>query len=157
MGGLKHCRKCGQYIGEKVTCPNCVSSQNNEDITVGHILGCLCFIVIGVIFIIIMFLPDFEEPEQVQVNWQDEDNSGEAYGHCEIWVKERLKSPSTADFPSLFLKDIEDFVKKDGTIYTVESYVDAQNSYGATIRSNFNCVVRQSGKNLWELQFIFIE
>ena len=53
-------------------------------------------------------------------------------------IKNYLKSPSTAEFPSRFFSDEWSFEYsyKDG-IATVSSYVDAQNSFGAMIRSPF--------------------
>ena len=55
-------------------------------------------------------------------------------------VKQRLKSPSTAEFPGrVWSKDQWNVFKKDGNIY-VESYVDAQNSFGATSRDYFQLI-----------------
>ncbi|MFA9195665.1 hypothetical protein AAGV33_14730 [Flavobacterium sp. FBOR7N2.3] len=50
----------------------------------------------------------------------------------QIEVEENLKSPSTADFPWV----IEPIKVNDST-YTVASYVDSQNGFGAMIRANF--------------------
>lgn len=53
-------------------------------------------------------------------------------------VKEELKAPSTAKFPW----DYESYVTDNGDgTYTVTSYVDAENSFGAKIRSKFRCIV----------------
>ena len=60
-----------------------------------------------------------------------------AYNYCKDWVKERLKTPSTANFPFTPLK----VIKEDGSYY-VYSYVDAQNSFGAEIRTKFICVTK---------------
>ncbi len=60
---------------------------------------------------------------------------------CKDFVKGRLKSPSTADFP-FFDKQVW---KTDGQKYTVKSYVDAQNSFGAMIRNNWTCEVEYLG------------
>lgn len=48
-------------------------------------------------------------------------------------VKNGLKSPSTAKFPS----SSNCSMKKNGKLLTVSGYVDAQNSFGAKIRSNW--------------------
>lgn len=78
-------------------------------------------------------------------NSQDATLSNDEKSH--IWieakyaVEEQLKSPSTADFPSVNKASIT----KSGTTYTVSSYVDAENSYGATIRTNFTVTVEKSG------------
>lgn len=61
----------------------------------------------------------------------------------EEFVPDYLKAPSTAEFSAVT-------VSSDGSRYTVRGKVDAQNSFGAQIRSDFSCVVHESGKN-WVL------
>jgi len=52
-------------------------------------------------------------------------------------IKNLLKSPSTADFPwDLGVNRI------DQETYKQESYVDSQNSFGATVRTNFVVIMR---------------
>lgn len=58
---------------------------------------------------------------------------------AENLIKDRLKSPSTADFPSRTWSDEWSVYKRDGHIY-IESYVDAQNAFGATVRDYFQVV-----------------
>lgn len=61
-------------------------------------------------------------------------------------VKANLKSPSTAEFPfSAVNSDVN--ITKSGNKYTVKSWVDAQNSFGATIRSNFTVTIEKNGNN----------
>lgn len=53
-------------------------------------------------------------------------------------IKKILKSPSTAKFAGGFLTPYEDWsFSKNGTTYTVSSYVVSQNGFGAMIRSRF--------------------
>lgn len=57
---------------------------------------------------------------------------------CEKFVTQRLKAPSTADFASM--RDLK--ISGDGNgPWSVEGYVDAQNSFGAKIRSRYTCSV----------------
>ena len=65
-----------------------------------------------------------------------------AASYCKDFVSGRLKSPSSASFP--FLPNSTSHVG-DG-VYEVHSYVDAQNSYGAVIRTSYTCRVRPNGK-----------
>jgi hypothetical protein len=61
-----------------------------------------------------------------------------AWAAAQMEVRLRLKSPSTAQFPHYS----PSFVSETGKgQYTVRSYVDAQNSFGATIRTRFLCVL----------------
>ncbi|MBE6619291.1 MAG: hypothetical protein E7626_05885 [Ruminococcaceae bacterium] len=58
-------------------------------------------------------------------------------------VSSILKSPSSAEFPNISNWSFGRLVA-DGTV-VVESYVDAQNSFGATVRSNFYLIYKITG------------
>lgn len=68
-------------------------------------------------------------------------DSKDSYGHdkfdafviAENAVKEKLKSPSTAQFCTT----TEATIGRNGNTWTVKGWVDAQNGYGATVRANF--------------------
>ncbi|MGB7621644.1 MAG: hypothetical protein WBN92_04775, partial [Terriglobia bacterium] len=61
---------------------------------------------------------------------------------CRETIKENLKSPSTADFPDFF-----DRVNSLGKgAFELYIDVDAQNGFGAKIRSNFTCEVQCSDR-----------
>jgi hypothetical protein len=77
--------------------------------------------------------------------WKEEDNGTMAYIQLRNHVKEQLKSPSTAKFPFF------DWVstKTENQTYFVKSYVDSQNSFGATVRTEFVGLVQQIGKYDW--------
>lgn len=64
------------------------------------------------------------------------DNSVEAQIACENRIKDALKSPSTADF--------NDDVTGSGP-YKVTGTVDSENSFGAMLRSDFQCTVKVTG------------
>ena len=90
--------------------------------------------------------------EQQQAQEAIEENAWElelaAHVMCQTFVKRRLKSPSTADFPG----GVAGTITERGTI-VVTSHVDSQNSFGAMIRTNYVCEVRPQdpkGKN-WTL------
>jgi hypothetical protein len=58
---------------------------------------------------------------------------------CESFTTDALKAPATAKFPEFNIRMLTEV--DDGT-YTVKSYVDAQNSFGALIRTDFVCHVK---------------
>lgn len=58
----------------------------------------------------------------------------------EDYVRKSLKAPSTAHFPNY---DEWNIYKKHGVIFA-ESYVDAQNSFGAVIRSRFKLTIKNN-------------
>jgi len=63
---------------------------------------------------------------------------------AKLFVKDRLKAPSTARFGTLTATE-----SYDGS-YLVSGYVDSQNSFGAMIRTYFSCTVEyDDGK--WKL------
>ena len=58
--------------------------------------------------------------------------------YCEQIINDILKSPSSAEYPGSFLNPFENWnMMKKNNLVTVASYVDAQNSFGATLRSQF--------------------
>jgi hypothetical protein len=73
-----------------------------------------------------------EEAEETRQNM--------AFIQCKDHVRARLKAPSTAKFP--FSEFSVSTVSP--LTYKVSSYVDAQNSFGAQIRSNYICTIKRS-------------
>lgn len=63
-----------------------------------------------------------------------EPNAREAKQICETAVERQLKAPSTAKFNSTF-----QYNPSDEHDYRVATTVDAQNSFGAMMRTEFNC------------------
>lgn len=65
---------------------------------------------------------------------------------CEQFVSDRLKAPATADYP--------DTLALGGpTNFTVRGVVDAENSFGAMIRSDFTCeLVYQPDRDSFRLE-----
>jgi hypothetical protein len=66
---------------------------------------------------------------------------------CEEFVDRQLKAPGTADYGSLS----EATVIFEDDVYTVDNYVDAENSFGAKLRSTFTCKVTYEGNDQWTL------
>ena|SRR5690554_5252414 len=52
-------------------------------------------------------------------------------------VKEKLKSPASAQFPP----SIEHVKIINDSLFEINSYVDAQNAFGASIRTKYKCIV----------------
>lgn len=59
---------------------------------------------------------------------------------CEQAVRERLKSPSSAEFPHEYPSEV-----RPGT-YRMRSHVDSQNGFGAMLRSTFDCEAVGAGR-----------
>ena len=69
-----------------------------------------------------------------------EHNSLYAYSFAEKNVKDMLKSPATAEFPSSSEQDQHTKYIGDNT-YEINSYVDSQNGFGAMMRTRFSCKI----------------
>ncbi|MEL0120915.1 MAG: hypothetical protein VXB01_18420, partial [Opitutae bacterium] len=80
------------------------------------------------------------------------DDKISAWVMAKDFVKERLKSPSTADFGGVF----SDYQDPDSVVtvlgggkYVVRAWVDSQNGFGATIRTRFVCKLEDMGNDRW--------
>lgn len=84
-------------------------------------------------------------------------DQGEAVGAwvvCQQFLEDRLVAPSTAEYPSGY----SDYTRSlGGGRFRVDAYVDAQNSFGAMIRTDFSCTVDYQGNDNWRLEELTIE
>jgi len=78
----------------------------------------------------------------------------DAWGMCREFVEESLKAPRTAKFPWGYSKFTTHL---GGGKYRVRAYVDAQNSFGALVRSDFDCTVQYAGEDRWRLENLAID
>jgi hypothetical protein len=76
----------------------------------------------------------------------------EIYYMAKKYVKNQLKAPSSAKFPSF--NDIS-VVDLGNNVYKVDAYVDAQNSFGTMVRSYYT-ITASNNSYTWTVQsFIF--
>lgn len=68
---------------------------------------------------------------------------------CQEKVKDILKSPSTAKFPNILNWGF----RREKNIVTISSYVDAQNGFGAEIRSTFQFTIDTSTNTIQSFVF----
>ena len=79
-----------------------------------------------------------EQEAQEKRNTISMSESIQVRDYCKKIINSVLKSPSTAEYPDSFLNPLNDWqMYKNNNLVTVKSYVDAQNSFGATLRNNF--------------------
>lgn len=64
------------------------------------------------------------------------------------FIKDTLKAPGTAKFSSFSESRVTYDASDDS--YFVRGWVDAQNSFGATLRSNYICTVRNTEGETWK-------
>jgi len=97
--------------------------------------------------------PTDEERAQAAAEDARIDNKGlHAATIIQRYVKKNLKAPRTAKFPWFE----EASYLGDGR-YQLISYVDAQNTFGALIRTRYYCIVKYDGSD-WSIEkFAFLE
>jgi len=71
-----------------------------------------------------------------------------AWVYMTEFVKQRLKSPGSADFPFGGYRHVTEL---GGKRYKVKSYVDSQNAFGAVVRTHFEGVIKKINGG-WELE-----
>ncbi|MVX36119.1 hypothetical protein [Myroides sp. LoEW2-1] len=139
---LINCSECNKEVSDKaLNCPKCgnpVSKDKKEN------KGCLRNILLALVFFIITIALLTQFP-----NKESEDRSVDhseilAFNYAMDCVKSQLKSPSSAIFANSNEK--KQSVTYNGSgVYVVRSWVDSQNSFGAMLRSNFECTVKFEG------------
>ena len=156
---LINCPECKKKISETVdSCPHCgykfssgetkeLKQKQNQNAIIG-------FIVLAVIiFVLIKLCSGGDRPES-NIPWDQEDHSLDAWVYTKIYVENALKSPRTAKFPW----DYSEFVTRNGTTYMINSYVDAENSFGAMIRTYYKATVKEVSEDNWTMiSFEFIK
>lgn len=78
------------------------------------------------------------------------------YSMAKEIIENSLKNPSSADFPSIVfsLQDIS--MQKKGDLIAVQSYVDAENSFGGTIRSKWTVQFKVIDKESYSYEPTYI-
>jgi hypothetical protein len=75
----------------------------------------------------------------------------DAYVASQQFVEKQLKAPSSAKFPVF---DNSMVVPLGNNRFKVAAYVDAQNSFGAIIRTSYTCTVKNTDGDNWQLESI---
>ena len=151
---LKKCKECGEKISKKAeSCPKCGSPQKRKTLGCGSLI--LILIILGTVGSIVSNFSTTDNKTGgktvVKKDWREQDNSTMAYIMIEDFVKERLKSPKSADFPGVFDGRADHVTYLGNQKYRITSYVDAQNSFGASIRNKFTGEIEQTSENQWRL------
>ena len=76
-------------------------------------------------------------------------DKAEAWAIVQNFIQLQLKSPSTASFGGVFSSEFQDYDKcvrsVGGDQYVVTGWVDSQNGFGATVRTDFTVKLRYTG------------
>jgi len=97
----------------------------------------IIIVLIAIGFVVFMFIININKEKEV-VNKASPEN---AYYISQQFVEDRLKSPASAEFPRFSNSGVSVSYTGNDT-YKVSAYVDAQNSFGALIRTYYKCEAR---------------
>lgn len=88
-----------------------------------------------------------------KTNHCDDPDGAMPYIMSQTFVERRLRSPSTADFPSFHDSQVRsNQTSRTGNecVFAVDGYVDAQNGFGATVRSRFFAEIQHDAEDgMW--------
>lgn len=150
------CSECnGKVSTDALACPHCGSRRNQ--VSWGRVLlGVLFFL-----FIVFLVLgtgrsgngKKTTDPyaNQYEADQPGRKNSSMAYIMMEGFVKDRIKTPATAQFPGVFDGRLDHVKPLGNEQYKINSWFDSQNTFGATVRTRFIGTVRQVDDKNWEL------
>lgn len=145
---LINCPECKKEVSNSaVSCPNCgfqITEDKDKKKKKDAGIGCLIFLII---IAIVTVYATFGTTESNSSEDSYKDNKYLAYSYAQEFVKQKLKSPSTAEFPAGFSAKEEHVLNLGDGEYLIKSWVDSQNSFGATIRTNFDCKIILDGEN----------
>jgi hypothetical protein len=128
---LVTCRECGKQISSDArACPHCGKVQPDRS-EAARMKFWAWFFVVFLIAVAAFNVSEYFKRGQPR----SVDKASIAYSECRTAIRLRLKAPSTADFP---IGQSADYVITGDTVI-VTSFVDAQNSYGAKLRSTWRC------------------
>lgn len=152
------CKKCFQVVTSNISkCPHCGESNPADSFKLQLVISTIVFTVaLTVLFGFRSCSDNNAEQEKTR-----EPTSNYAFVHCKYHVENRLKSPSSADFSSINNSNVTKLKTtrrggKNIINYLVTGYVDAQNSFGAQVRNNYECKITGATGGKWTLNDIAI-
>ena len=84
-----------------------------------------------------------EKEKEKKAEEEEEEKNRKHYGkmdaliQSQVYIETKLKSPGSAKFDS----SIDGVIQTNDTTFTVISYVDSQNGYGALLRTHYSCKI----------------
>ncbi|KUF45257.1 MULTISPECIES: zinc ribbon domain-containing protein [Myroides] len=150
---LINCSECNKEVSDKaLNCPKCgnpiadiITSNESYQVEKRNKGGCFKTLLVAfVVFVIgVAIVESFSDSSNSNAV-ETQHSELLAFNYAMDCVKSRLKSPSSAIFANSNEK--KQSVTYNGSgVYVVRSWVESQNSFGAMLRSNFECTVKFEG------------
>jgi hypothetical protein len=142
------CKHCGRDLAATATpTPTAPASASSSDGKAApkQRVGMGCAVVLLLMFggcVVLMMLPESEERKRERAL---NDGQVNTVVLCENAMTQRLRAPGSADYP---FGHVSTVTRAGQNRFQLVSYVDAQNAFGAKLRTRFRCVVQGSGDDL---------
>lgn len=81
-------------------------------------------------------------------------NESEAWSMAKQFVSNRLKAPSTANFPRYESRFV---FRLDSRRYQVSAWVEAENAFGSPLRKPFTCTIAHEKGYEWTLESLSLD
>lgn len=92
------------------------------------------------------------EPRNPQTGGQE----STAFVMCQTPVENQLRAPSSAKFPYSTAPGASALHLGEG-VYRVRGFVDAQNGFGAMLRTSWTCEIAENADQTWSLRNLEID
>ncbi|MFW6341374.1 MAG: hypothetical protein ACOC0Q_10935 [Wenzhouxiangella sp.] len=141
---LVKCKECKKEVSNKAeTCPHCGAAVKEE---VSTAVGCL--VVVGLVGLLGWYLSEQMPGGPSPDKSPDTHDTSDAWVMCQVFAERRLRAPRTAKWP---LRPTNGY-RESQDRYRLQGHVDAENAFGAMIRSQVLCVIEYTGAGQWRIQ-----
>ena len=141
---MKPCKECNNDVSDRAkVCPHCgIKHPTTKNWQVAVFIA-----FIALAFVYTIYEPELT-PEQTAADELADrtetcSSKFDAIYMSTVFVQGTLASPSTAKFPSAANNRVV-YKYLDGCEHHINSYVDAQNLYGATVRNEYYAILKYS-------------
>lgn len=152
----KPCPRCGKpWWDGWEKCPHCgaASAGSTTNTAIGAV-GCIGLLALIVFVAVALTSGDNSRKRSPAPPPAPFHSAAGAWTVCTDAVRDRLKAPRTAKFPWGFTDRVTHLGEGK---YRARAYVDAQNAFGAMLRTNFDCTVQWAGGDRWRIEELVVE